>query len=180
MRTTVAIFLIILFLSAANINGQVLQQTIRGTIVDQESMTPLPGATVVIDGSDPLLGTTTDIEGIFELRGVAVGRHTITVSYIGYETMILPEIMLSSGKETVLNIKLVEEISTLDEIVVRPEKEKGRPVNEMSLISARSFTVEETKRYPAAISDPARMAKNFAGVTGGDDAGNEIIIRGMT
>ena len=100
MRTTIAIISICLFLSMTNVSGQALNQAIRGTITDQESMVPLPGATVLVEGSEPLIGTTTDIQGNFVLEGVPVGRHTITVSYIGYETMIIPEIMLTSATMT--------------------------------------------------------------------------------
>jgi hypothetical protein len=178
MKKPIAILILSLIFFTEHIYSQELLQNIRGSVTDQESMAPLPGATVIVEGSDPLIGTTTDVDGQFILRDVPVGRHTISVSYIGYEKIIIPEIMVSSAKETILRFTLNEEVSTLEEVVIKPKHEKGKPVNEMAMISARSFTVEETKRYPAAISDPARMAKNFAGVTGGDDAGNEIIIRG--
>ncbi len=178
MRASLAIIVFSLIIHVSNAFGQELHQNIRGTVTDRESMVPLPGATVIVEGSDPLIGTTTALDGTFCLHDVPVGRHTIAVSYIGYETIIIPEILVSSAKETILTFTLNEEINTLNEVVVKPTREKGKPVNDMAMISARSFTVEETKRYPAAISDPARMAKNFAGVTGGDDAGNEIIIRG--
>jgi hypothetical protein len=177
MRQSIVIILFAILLTYET-DAQGLFQSIRGTVIDQESMAALPGATIILMGSDPLLGTTTDEEGQFILDHVPVGRHTLSISYIGYQTVVIPEIMVSSAKEVVLNFKLVEDVSALDEIIVKPEQEKGRPVNDMTMLSARSFTVEETSRYPASISDPARMAKNFAGVTGGDDAGNEIIIRG--
>lgn len=176
MKKTLLFIIMIFTLSHLSIAQ--LHQTIRGTVSDKESMASLPGATVVLSGSDPLIGTTTDSEGRFVLDKVPVGRHTLAVSFIGYEKIIIPEIMVSSAKEVVLDLSLVEEISSLDEVVIKPAKEKGKPINDMAMISARSFTVEETRRYPASVSDPARMAKNFAGVTGGDDAGNEIIIRG--
>lgn len=52
-------------------------QTIRGTVVDQESKMSIIGATVVVMGSDPLIGTTTDLDGKFKLSGVSVGRHDL-------------------------------------------------------------------------------------------------------
>ena len=55
---------------------------------------------------------------------------------------------------------------------------KGQPLNGMAIISAQSFSVDESQRYAASISDPARMAQVFAGVSGNDDASNEIVIRG--
>ncbi|MEZ4901204.1 MAG: TonB-dependent receptor plug domain-containing protein [Spirosomataceae bacterium] len=48
----------------------------------------------------------------------------------------------------------------------------------MASVSARTFSVEETQRYAAAINDPARMATAYAGVITADDGGNNIVIRG--
>lgn len=57
-------------------------------------------------------------------------------------------------------------------------KDRIAPNNIMAAISARSFSVEDTKRFSASISDPGRMALSFAGVSNSDDQTNEIIIRG--
>ena len=151
-------------------------QTIRGTILDRESKATLPGASVVILGTDPLIGAATDFDGTFEIRNVPIGRHDIQVSFIGYETATLPEVLVGSGNEVILTIEITEAVMAIGEVVVT--NVKGEPINEMSTISAKSFSVEETKRYAASIGDPARMAQNFAGVSTGDDASNEIIIRG--
>ncbi len=161
------------FVSAQN-------QTIRGTLLDKESKVPLMGATLLIMNSDPAIGTTTDLDGSFRLENVPVGRHDIQVSYIGYEPMNLSSVMVTSGKELVLNLEMLESPIKLQEVVVKAQTDKAEVRNEMATVSARSFTVEETSRYAASAFDPARMAQNFAGVaTGaGDDLNNEIIIRG--
>ena len=62
--------------------------------------------------------------------------------------------------------------------MVQARKDQIRPNNKLATVSARSFGVEETKRFPASISDPGRMALSFAGVTNTDDTTNEIVIRG--
>ncbi|NND05848.1 MAG: TonB-dependent receptor [Saprospiraceae bacterium] len=52
-------------------------------------------------------------------------------------------------------------------------------LNEMASATARSFSVEQTQRYAASVSDPSRMVQSYAGVfNGGDDLSNEIITRG--
>jgi hypothetical protein len=61
---------------------------------------------------------------------------------------------------------------------VKAGSKKNKPLNDMSVVSARAFTVEETQKYPAAINDPLRMATNFAGVASLDDGMNQIVIRG--
>ena len=58
MRNIFVIFVFSLLIPISNTYGQELFQNIRGTVTDRESMTPLPGATVIVEGSDPLIGTT--------------------------------------------------------------------------------------------------------------------------
>ena len=57
-----------------------------------------------------------------------------------------------------------ERVHTNADVVVKASSKKNKPLNDMSLVSARAFTVEETQKYAAAINDPLRMATNFAGV----------------
>src|SRR5699024_5779529 len=66
-----------------------------------------------------------------------------------------------------------------DEIVVTPRVQKDQPLNDMAYVSARSFTVEETRRYAGGLDDPARMASAFAGVSSaGGVQQNALVIRG--
>ena len=156
-----------------------LDQTIRGTVIDHDTQIPIIGANVVVVESEPFLGASTNINGNFKIENVPVGRHTLTVSFLGYESKNLPNVLLGAGKELVLTIELVESVVEMDEVVVKATQNKAEVLNEMAAVSAQSFSVEETKRYAASISDPARMVSAFAGVSsnGGDDQ-NAIIIRG--
>ncbi len=160
------------------LNAQPLTQTIRGTVVDKVSQTTLPGASVVLVNSDPLVGTTTDPDGNFKLSQIPVGIHTLRISFVGYKEITMPNIIVNSGKEVVLTITIEEDITQLDEIVVRPDVEKNKPINEMATVSTRTFSVEETRKFAAAVNDPARAAVSFAGVVSADDGSNSISIRG--
>ncbi len=179
---TGALLLFALFFAASAIRAQAPSpslQTIRGTVLDAESRQPLPGATVVLIGSDPLLGTVTDLDGQFRLSQVPVGRWDMGISYIGYEPTRQDQLLISAGKETVLEIVLTESVASLETVVIQGSGGQGAALNEMATVSARSFSVEETGRYAAGIFDPARMAMNFAGVSsGGGDLSNEIVVRG--
>ena len=155
-----------------------LLQTVRGTVVDKDSKIPLVGAAISVQGSKPFIGSATDSEGNFVLQKVPIGRNSFEVSYLGYEPFVLNNIIVISGKETILAIELNESTTALSEVIVRDDKRKMEALNEMALISTRSFSVEETSRYAAGFMDPARMAKSFAGVSSRDDLGNNIIIRG--
>ena len=154
-------------------------QTVRGKVVDQDSKLPLIGVNIIVPGTSPLLGTSTDENGRFVIPRVPVGRITFQVSYIGYEPLVLSDVLVTSGKELVLDLELEESVIQTEEVVVVAEELDGLAVNEMAAVSARSFSVEQTQRFAASLSDPARMALNFAGVSGGgDDLLNEIVIRG--
>jgi hypothetical protein len=156
--------------------GQGLTQTVRGTILDVDSRLPLIGATVVIVGSNPVIGTSTDEYGSFKFEKVAIGRIALQTSYLGYEAKIISDIIVSSGKESVLEISMQESFLKLDDVVIRANK-KGEAVNDMAMISARSISSEETKRYAGSWDDPSMILKNFAGVTSSMTT-NDLIVRG--
>lgn len=178
-RVRAVLLLMILLLPAASARAQSRGQTVRGTVVDADLQTPLPGANVVVAGVEPLLGTMTDADGRFVLEHVPLGRQTILVSFIGYEPATLSNVVVGSGHEVVLTIALRERVVQGEEVVVTAGRDREQPVNDMAYVSARSFTVEETRRYGGGLDDPARMASVFAGVaaTGGIQQ-NALVIRG--
>ncbi|MDR6197941.1 TonB-dependent receptor [Siphonobacter sp. SORGH_AS_0500] len=156
--------------------AQNLTQTVRGRVVDAETKSALPGASFrVMQDSSSGAGVITDPEGYFKLTNIPVGRRSFRVSCVGYNTKQISNLIVVSGKETVLAIELESNTQQLREVRV-----SGRttPKNEMALLSSQPFSVEETGRYAASRDDPARMASNFAGVQGSDDSRNDIVIRG--
>ncbi|MCB0429748.1 MAG: TonB-dependent receptor [Flavobacteriales bacterium] len=159
--------------------AQDYQQTIRGTVVDRDSELPIIGANVIIMDSDPIMGSATDADGKFKIEQVPVGRVTLIVRYLGYEEQIIPNVLVTSGKQTVLQIKMVESVVKLETVTIQADQQtQGEVANEMATLSARPFSVEETKRYAGSFDDPARMALSFAGVTSNDDIMNELVVRG--
>ncbi len=153
-------------------------QTLRGKVVDDATKSPLPGANVIILDSSPLKGTVTDANGNFSLDQLAIGRVSIKVSYVGYNDKYYNNLELFAGKETVIEVQLLEKIISANEVVITAEVSKERPKNEMATVSARTFSIEETQRFAGALGDPSRMAQNFAGVMSAGDSRNDIIIRG--
>ena len=153
-------------------------QTIRGKVVDAESQAPLLGANVLILEAGPITGVITDESGAFILEDVPVGRYTILVSYVGYKSSILREILVGTGKEVFLDVGLKELLIDMEGVTVVANVSKDQTINPMAGISARSFTVEETEKYPGSWGDPARMASNYAGVFPNGDIYNYIVVRG--
>lgn len=154
------------------------KQTVRGTVIDKVTTSPIAGVTVIVnDGVGKLVAYTNSL-GAFTIKEVPVGRNNFTFYYMGYETLYLRNISVNSGKELFLNVDMTENVTLLGEVTVRGYK-KGEVINQMAAISARSFSVEETERYAGSWADPGRMATNFAGVlTSSNDTRNDIIIRG--
>ncbi len=154
------------------------KQTVRGTVTDKVTTSPIAGVTVIVnDGVGKLVAYTNSL-GVFTIKEVPVGRNNFTFYYMGYETLYLRNISVNSGKELFLNVDMTENVTLLGEVTVRGYK-KGEVINQMAAISARSFSVEETERYAGSWADPGRMATNFAGVlTSSNDTRNDIIIRG--
>ncbi|MBB5283727.1 hypothetical protein HNQ92_001853 [Rhabdobacter roseus] len=151
-------------------------QTLRGRVVDKESKYPLAGATVVV-GEQTTFGTQTDPDGQYRLPQVPVGRYRVRITLVGYKEVLLNNIILDAGRETILDVDLEERVTDLSEVSVRARR-SGEAANEMAVVSARQFSVEETDRYAGSRGEPARMASNFAGVQGADDSRNDIVIRG--
>jgi hypothetical protein len=155
------------------------QQTVRGTITDKDSKQAIPFANILLKDSNLPIGTTSDENGKFTLSDVPIGKQTLILSFLGYETFTLPNINVTAGKEVVLEINLVESFAALDEVVIVAEKRKEKTDNQFVTVSARSLNPEQANLYAASLGDPARQVQNFAGVTGGgDDLNNEIVIRG--
>ncbi|MCE2732565.1 MAG: TonB-dependent receptor [Flammeovirgaceae bacterium] len=155
-------------------------QTVRGRVLDEVTKTPLIGVNITVLGTETLLGSATDVDGFYRISNVPLGRQTLKVSYIGYEEQIIPNVIVTAGKEVILNFSLTEQVNQLNEIVVtaNTKEDKTATNNDLAVVSARSFNVDDTKRYAGALGDPSRMAANFAGVVGGNDSRNDIVVRG--
>ena len=127
------------------------------------------------DSTSRLLGITNG-NGEFTIKNVPVGKYQIIAKFSTFEVSG-QTIEVSSGKEMIVNIPMIELISETEEVKISARR-KGTVLNEMAVLSAQQFSVEETNRYPGSRMDPARMASNFAGVQGSDDSRNDIVIRG--
>ena len=134
-------------------------QAIRGDVKDAESLIGLPGATVVVVGSDPVIGTVTDAEGRFALTGLPPGRIALRVRMIGYEEQMLSGLVLTSAKDLSLTVRLQGALTELGEVEITGDAAPGQARNEMALLSARQFSVEETDRYAGSRGDPGRILR---------------------
>lgn len=155
-----------------------ITQKIHGIVTDGASKQPLAGVVVVLQ-SNTNINAITDDNGYFEMANVPVGRQSFLFKMVGFEDYTVPQAVVISGKELDLNISMNESLHTLKEVTVKTTaKDRIKPMNEFASASARTFSVEESRRYAAAFSDPARMVQNFPGVSNAGDMDNSIVVRG--
>lgn len=172
------IFSILLLALTNTFGAQKYTQTVRGKVIDKETQQPIAFATIALQTNGTIMGSISDETGNYRIDNVPIGRATVQVSFVGYESVTIPNIEITSGRETIVNVELVESTITLEGVVIRAESNKEKPINTFASASARTFSVEEAQRYAGASYDVSRLAMNFAGVKSTDDTQNEIVIRG--
>ena len=178
MNKIITLFISLFFLATIkNLNAQTEGQVIKGTIVDKQSQQSIPGVLVTIVGADPSLKAKTDIDGVFHIYNINAGRYDVQATFAGYKDVMIPNVVVTNGKEVVVDISMEENITNINEVTVSGIK-KNETINTMSTVSARSFSTEEVNRFAGGRADPSRMAANFAGVSSPDDSRNDIVIRG--
>jgi len=175
LLTLIALFTIILITKAQQPSAQT--QTIRGLVTDRISEKNLPGVTVSIAGL--AIGAVTDSLGRYVIAAVPLGRHQLSYSSAGYHAATIPSVLVTAGKEVILDISLEQRLVTLNTATVTATKAKrGAATNEFTAGSSRSFNVEDITRYAGGRNDPSKLVSNFAGVAGNSDARNDIVVRG--
>jgi hypothetical protein len=174
----VAIIALLCCCSSNLLRAQNLSQVIRGTVTDADSRKPIADAIIVLLPENLQISCESDSMGRFRLSECPVGRISLSVQAAGYEMKVLQNLVLNSGKELVLDLTLREQFRSLKDVVIANKRNKAAVANDMALVSARTFSVEETRRYAGSLNDPARMVSAFAGVNIDGAGNNDIIVRG--
>lgn len=150
-------------------------QTLRGTVRDASTGEALIGANLrLIAAADTLpISTITDLSGQYIFQNLRSGYYTMTIEYGGYRPMIIREINVAGGKETLLDIIYDQNVDLpMLTIVNTATRRLPQPISEIPL------TREQTLRFPATFFDPARLAMAYPGVMNNDDQANGLSIRG--
>ncbi len=175
MKNLIAILLI--FITSLLSGQEDYVHNIKGQITEASTGLPLIGASVFILDSDPLIGTSTDENGYYRFDNLPVKRYSIACSYIGYKSQAANNMLLTTGKELIIDFALEEDLMTV-EVEITAIKEQDVKSSELATVSVQTFNSEVASRYAGSRSDVARMAASFAGVSANDDSRNDIVIRG--
>lgn len=142
---------------------------VSGVVMDSETGEPLPGASVVVVGTQ--LGTISDVDGNYFIIGVPVGSYDIQASFVGFQTSTVSGVEVSSGYTQEVNFTLSPGVQ-LDEIVVEYE----RPLIQKDAIGVPKIVdAEEIVNLP--VRGAANVAKIQAGVVSQEGSGT-LNVRG--
>lgn len=139
-------FLIILFSLSVALDGfcqrDVKPTHISGLLVDSITNEPLPFAAVFLKGSDR--GTMTDENGRFEIN-TSVNFINVSVSLMGYNNK---EVFVTKGESNNITIQLVPTGVALNELVVKPKKEKYSKKNNPAVAFAKRVMAKKKQYDP--------------------------------
>ena len=102
---------------------------IRGRLYDHNSKESIPGAYIIVKNGIITTGTTTDKNGDYSVKSLASGKYTVIISYMGYKSDTIKEVMVNPGNLTkiddlyiasegiMLDGKIVEVIEQRDPLI---------------------------------------------------------------
>ncbi|WP_282075123.1 TonB-dependent receptor [Maribacter aquivivus] len=169
-------FLFISIISSAQDTGSIV-----GTLKDKElNDEPLPFANVLLKGTTK--GTTSDFDGLYEISDIEPGTYTISFSYLGYETVEMPNIEIIAGKVTTIDVSLsASQGVSLDEVTVTTVARKD---SETALLLDQKRAIEIKESIGAVelakigVSDAATATTKISGVSSSEASG-DVFVRGL-
>ena len=169
MKKLIALLLILPALTFSQVDG-----IVNGYVYDSKSQLPLLGANVIIEGTEK--GAISDENGFFQISEIKPQSYNLLVSYVGYQSKKIFNIIIKSKGNQTLEIYLLESAQELDEVVLFEspfKKSKETP------LSINTFSRVEIESYPGADNDVTKVVQSMPGLSpsvGGFR--NDIIIRG--
>jgi hypothetical protein len=154
--------------------------SVAGTITDKNSLTPLAGATIRIEGTS--LATVSDSLGRFRITGITPKTYTLRISSIGFTELVLYNTVITVGNELNLTLQLETLATKLAEVTVSSGRKTAIAASLETPLSVQKLTTEEIRSNPGGNFDVSRVIQALPGVggTAGSVGGyrNDIIIRG--
>jgi hypothetical protein len=147
--------------------------TVQGVVVDQATQERLPAATVQVLGTK--LGASTDENGKFAIVEVPMGTYQIRVSLIGYESIVMSDIVVTAARPTELLFKLHQTDIDLEGIEVRASYFQKNPD---APVSVQKLSYEEIRRSPGGFEDILRAISVLPGVAQVQTGRNDLVVRG--
>ncbi|HLP17989.1 MAG TPA: TonB-dependent receptor [Bacteroidota bacterium] len=170
-------YFLCLFMAVFTVNGFAQEKfgSITGQVVDGSTQQPLVGVTIVLVDK-PGSGTSTDVQGGFTLRQLAVGEYSLRASVIGYQQTVLTNVVVSTGRSTKVKIRMNEEAIEVGAVEVKADYFSNE--GSISPVSTIGLNGAEVKRSPGSAMDMQRIVQNLPSVANSNDQSNELLVRG--
>ncbi|NNM18617.1 MAG: TonB-dependent receptor [Croceitalea sp.] len=176
MRYSLSILCLLIASLVYSQNGSIV-----GKLTDKElNNEPLAFANILIKGTT--IGTTSDFDGLYELPNLAPGSYILEFSYLGYETVEIPNVQVEVDKVTTVNVPMgASKGFELDEVVVVTSAQKDSEIA-LLLQQKKALVIEEAISAEAltlkGIDDAAAAVAQISGISKQQGSSN-VYVRGL-
>jgi hypothetical protein len=160
------------FVLVPKITADELTGKIRGRILDSDNQQPLIAANILLN--EYQMGAATNLDGNFLINNVPVGNYTLRISYIGYQTVLIPDVIVKSDRITFLNSELKETPIIGKQVIVR--ENYFSDINSEP-VSSSNFSSEEIRRTATFAGDVGRIVSVLPSISN-ENEGNHLVVRG--
>lgn len=147
---------------------------ISGTVTGLPGNEPLAFAEVRLV-EDSSIAVLTDLDGIFRMEGLEPGTYSLRISAVGFESITVPEILVSNSRVATADAVLKEKTKELEGVEV---KANAFELKATSPVGFQTLGRAEVERFPGANRDVSRVIRALPGVASPPSFRNDIIIRG--
>lgn len=173
MKYTMSIVLFFIAFLIAQDKGKL--GSIHGQLIDGTTNQPLIGANVVIVEKSNF-GAVIDVHGNFSMNNIPVGEYSLRATMIGYQQVVLTNVVVSTGRSTKIKIRMNEEAVQVGIVEVKADYFSAE--GSISPISTIGLNGAEVKRSPGSAQDMQRIVQNLPSVANSNDQSNELLVRG--
>jgi TonB-dependent receptor len=153
--------------------------SIKGTIVDAQSKDAIIGASIILKGSTPPVGTATDVEGKFDITNISTGKHTVIISYISYKNKEI-DITVYPNQTVLIQATLEEDVANLQEVKIVGQRQTFTDVSVITEIKKAeqiAVGISAQQIQKSQDRDASQVVRRVPGVSIQDD--RFVIIRGL-
>ena len=172
-KITFIVFCIAVLIVKTPVFAVILPGSVKGKVLDASTHSPIPGANIVVHGTD--MGSGSDLNGEYTIIGLKPGTYHVTASALGFSNFSKGEISVSAGRSIKIDFMLEPTVIKGPEVNVKCGYFKQSPT---LATSTHSLSYEEIRRAPGSAEDVQRSIQALPGVLSRNDQTNEIIVRG--
>jgi len=166
---------VVTFFYSKNVSAQgVTTASVHGLVTDNKGA--VPGATVTITHlpTGTVYSTVTRVDGRFNLINLRVGGpYTFKITFIGYKDYVQDNISLSIGQDQKIDSKLVDNTTTLNEVVVSGKQ--GKVINSNRTGASETINRQQIESLPTvnrSLSDFTKLTPSANGLNFGGRSSN--------